>query len=55
MQPLKKNCIIIQIIYKTEDVEPLKVIAVCEYKNNEAFQNTKKYFKNFNQKYEPLS
>ena len=45
MQLLKQNGMTKWTIYKTEDVEPLKVIAVCEYKNDESFQNAKSIFK----------
>ena len=45
MQLLKQNGMTKWTIYKTEDVEPLKVIAICEYKNDGLFKNAKKYFK----------
>ena len=44
VQLLKQNGMTKWTIYKTEDVEPLKVIAVCEYKTTSLFKNAKKYF-----------
>ena len=41
-------------IYKTEDVEPLKVIAICEYKNDESFQKYQKVFLKFLPKIQDL-
>ena len=37
VQLLKQNGMTKWTIYKTEDVEPLKVIAICKYKNDESF------------------
>ena len=44
VQLLKQNGMTKWTIYKTEDVEPLKVIAICEYKNDESFQKCQKVF-----------
>ena len=41
-------------IYKTEDVEPLKVIAICEYENSESFQKCQKIFLKFLPKIQDL-
>ena len=41
-------------IYKTEDVEPLKVIAICEYENSESFQKCQKVFLKFLPKIQDL-
>ena len=41
-------------LYKTEDVEPLKVIAICEYKNDESFQKCQKVFLKFLPKIQDL-
>ena len=47
VQLLKQNGMTKWTIYKTEDIEPLKVIAVCEYKNNDSFQKCQKIFLKF--------
>ena len=47
VQLLKENGMTKWTIYKTEDVEPLKVIAICEYKNDESFQKCQKVFLKF--------
>ena len=54
MQLLKQNGMTKWTIYKTEDVEPVKVIAVCEYKNNESFQKCQKIFLKFLPKIQDL-
>ncbi len=41
-------------IYKTEDIEPVKVIAICEYKNSESFQKCQKIFLKFLPKIQDL-
>ena len=51
VQLLKQNGMTKWTIYRTEDIEPVKVIAICEYKNNESFQKCQKIFLNFCQKY----
>ena len=40
-------------IYITEDLEPVKVIAVCEYENEESFQNAKSILKIFTKNKRP--
>ena len=41
-------------IYKTEDIEPVKVIAICEYENSESFQKCQKIFLKFLPKIQDL-
>jgi len=54
VQLLRQDGMIKWTIYKTEDVEPLKVIAICEYENNESFQKCQKIFLKFLPKIQDL-
>ena len=54
VQVLKQNGMTKWTIYKTKDVEPLKVIAVCEYKSSESFQKCQKVFLKFLPKIQDL-
>ena len=54
VQLLRQNGMTKWTIYKTEDVEPLKVIAICEYKNDESFQKCQKVFLKFLPKIQDL-
>ena len=54
VQLLKQNGMTKWTIYKTEDIEPVKVIAVCEYNNNESFQECQKIFLKFLPKIQDL-
>ena len=47
VQVLRQNGMIKWTIYKTEDVEPVKVIAVCEYKSAESFKKCQDIFLKF--------
>ena len=54
VQVLRQNGMIKWTIYKTEDIEPVKVIAICEYENSESFQKCQKIFLKFLPKIQDL-
>ena len=54
VQLLKQNGMTKWTIYKTEDIEPVKVIAICEYNNNESFLKCQKIFLKFLPKIQDL-
>ena len=53
-QLLRQNGMTKWTFYKTEDVEPLKVIVICEYENSDSFQKCQKIFLKFLPKIQDL-
>ena len=51
---LKQNGMTKWTIYKTEDIEPVKVVAICEYENIESFSKCQKIFLKFLPKIQDL-
>ena len=53
-QLLRQNGMTKWTIYKTEDEEPVKVIAICEYNNTDSFQKCQSIFLKFLPKIQDL-